>query len=161
VVRDPFTRLESCYRSKILNVDKVAPGMRRCGLWPAMPFAEFVERVAKTPDRRADIHFRSQSDIVLHRQRPLAHVVARFETLAEDWEQIRRGAAAAGKLRLPAWPTRRRPPPSFAAEWSPHMIGLAQERYAEDFERFYPNATDPTGRTRLTPRQIATSATSP
>ena len=71
-VRDPWNRIVSCYEDKI-NDKKIKPAYngqifrsfrQYQGMRVGMSFKEFVEVVAKIPDRISDVHFRSQYDLL-------------------------------------------------------------------------------------------------
>ena len=145
VVRNPFSRLVSCYESKILAPEAVSPGMRRSGMTARMRFGEFVETVAATPDRRADIHYRSQADILTHEGAIVPHFIARFEQLPADWERLRAILGEEHGLRLPAWPERRAEPDRkrLTSPWTGSLVALVRQRYEADFRLFYPDAEDP------------------
>lgn len=59
LVRNPWERLVSTYRDKVLR-DRIHPPLGKLGFEARMPFLDFVERVVEIPDRDADPHIRSQ-----------------------------------------------------------------------------------------------------
>lgn len=144
-VRNPFDRLLSCYNSKILARYGLGNGMLRSGMNARMSFAEFVERVATIPDRRAQIHFRSQADILTWQGRLVPQFVGRFEHLAEDWERLTCILRERHGVHLAPWPAQqavsRRPPA--ASPWTPALAARVRERFRADFELFYPGTDDP------------------
>lgn len=100
-VRNPWSRLVSCYRDKILLQAKgytrstLRPGIANClaayeQMYPAMPFAEFIRVVADIPDEAADPHFRSQLTFLADDGPLKIDYVGRFENLANDLRQIQR-----------------------------------------------------------------------
>lgn len=89
-VRNPLTRLYSCYRDKVVNA-----AQRRdcCTLSPyrihlGMSFDEFVSRTVEIPDKYADQHFRSASSFLVYQNELLVDYVGKFEHLNQDWEVI-------------------------------------------------------------------------
>jgi hypothetical protein len=93
-VRNPFARLVSCYRDKILwePGDPIYPrpyfDIAPYRLPTNVPFAEFASRVARIPDRVADRHFKSQSaDLYRHGERVVGFV-GHMERLDHDWHHI-------------------------------------------------------------------------
>jgi hypothetical protein len=89
-VRNPFTRLYSCYRDKVVNA---ADRREKCKLAPygihfGMDFEDFVRCVADIPDREADQHFRSQHSFVCCDDRIMADYVGKIERFEEDWRPL-------------------------------------------------------------------------
>ncbi len=94
-VRNPFERLVSCYRDKVIysgsNEIYSTPYFQQYYYFPIpanIPFSEFVERVARIPDCLADRHFKSQSAFLYHQGKLLVDYVGKFEALARDWKTI-------------------------------------------------------------------------
>ncbi|MBD3649309.1 MAG: alpha/beta fold hydrolase, partial [Pseudomonadales bacterium] len=99
-VRNPWDRLVSCYRDKILlEVDgftdaTIRPGIANCfarfdEFRPGMSFDEFVDAVVSIPDEDADVHFRSQYTFVTNRSMEVAvDYLGRYETLTEGVAHI-------------------------------------------------------------------------
>ena len=89
-VRNPLTRLYSCYRDKVVNAQQ---RRGRCTLSPygvhfGMSFEDFIERVAEIPDKSSDQHFRSQSALLLYNNELLVDYWGKLERFAEDWEVL-------------------------------------------------------------------------
>ena len=89
-VRNPLTRLYSCYRDKVVNAQQRRD---RCTLSPygvhfGMSFEHFIERVAEIPDKYSDQHFRSQSAVLLYRGELLVDYWGKLEQLAEGFEVL-------------------------------------------------------------------------
>lgn len=148
-VRNPFARLVSCYRDKILwePGDPVYPrpyyDIAPYTLPVNSSFAEFVARIDRIPDRLADRHFKSQSAQLYQGRERLVRFVGRMEHLAEDWR------AVATKHDLPptlqrAHTTREKGP---HADWRDYydraLVDAVYTRYHDDFERLgYADARD-------------------
>ncbi|MGL1832507.1 sulfotransferase family 2 domain-containing protein [Rhodocyclaceae bacterium SMB388] len=135
-VRNPLTRLHSCYRDKVVNA---AERREKCTLSPygiqfGMSFDEFAMRIAEIPDARADQHFRSQHSFVASGGALLVDYVGKIEQFEEDWLPLKvrfglpppaRSRRVSGEpLAVPDLPLSRA-----AAE-------QAVRRYAEDIEIF-------------------------
>ena len=89
-VRNPLTRLYSCYRDKVVNAQQ---RRKRCTLSPyrihfGMSFEEFIDRVAEIPDKYSDQHFRSQSAQLVHQGDLLVDYWGKLERFADDWEVL-------------------------------------------------------------------------
>lgn len=111
-VRNPWDRLVSCYRDKILLAVKgytsstIRPGIANClarfdEFRPGMSFPAFVDAVVSIPDERADDHFRSQYTFITNRSSTVAiDFVGRFEALAADLARVQQ-LANLPKFQLP------------------------------------------------------------
>lgn len=156
-VRDPLTRLASCWRDKIMDLSDGAllPGFAAIGLRAGMPFDEFVEFVAGRPDAEctsAAQHFRSQAWSLAADGSVIPNLMGRFETLADDWRRVRRAVAERGGPGLPDLPHERRSD-SASAPWTPRARAFALHRYREDVRLFgyapaRKHAIDPDAETR-------------
>jgi chondroitin 4-sulfotransferase 11 len=135
-VRNPLDRLLSCYAQKIVYYEKqlgMKPLLWRYGktFHKDMSFAEFVEAVAKIPDRVSDIHFRSQHTFLYHRKKLMVDFVGHFEQLEQDWGLLRE------KFGLPALPHQNRSQHvDYREAYTPELARLAARRYRKDIELF-------------------------
>lgn len=148
-VRNPFARLVSCYRDKILwePGDAIYPRPYFDIVPYALPtnvsFAEFAARVARIPDRIADRHFKSQSSHLYRRGERLVGFVGHMERLDADWRTL------AERHDLPvalerAHTTRAKGP---HADWRDYYdratVDVVAERYREDLAKLgYEGARD-------------------
>lgn len=89
-VRNPLTRLYSCYRDKVVNAasKREACTLEMYGIGFGITLDEFVHRVADIPDEKADQHFRSQYTFLMHGDTLLLDHLGRLETFAADWRWI-------------------------------------------------------------------------
>jgi hypothetical protein len=135
-VRNPLTRLYSCYRDKVVNAEKKKD---RCSLSPygihfGMSFDAFVTRVVEIPDKYADQHFRSACSFLMYKGELVVDFVGKFERFNEDWEVI------ASQFGLPApGKTKRVSGPSTGLKdipISPSVLEMVIERYANDLDAF-------------------------
>ena len=162
VVRDPFDRILSGYLNRFLmRSDAVAQHAMRTGLAdrlgpdstpPDVRFADFVEYLARTPNRRLNEHWRPQSDFLIGSYTRYL----RFEHLAEDTaflaargltlEAARGHATSTNRRDLgPGWGDRRARRlrrvrrrrgalPTRENMYDERLHALVAERYAEDIE---------------------------
>ncbi len=137
VVRNPFTRLVSCYKNKIIRGEwlygRYLFGSLIYGLRKDISFENFVDKILVIPDSSADIHFRSQSSII---DKTSSFVdVLRFENIENDFDHIR------VKFNLAKLPKKNK---SVSQEWldfyTPELATKVYERFKTDFTRWYPNA---------------------
>jgi len=92
-VRNPFDRIVSCYKHKILHVrnqnqNQPIPYILRKYIPLDATFTEFVNVIRGVPDSHADRHFKSQYAILYEGGRLLPDWVGRFETLADSWAEL-------------------------------------------------------------------------
>ena len=89
-VRNPFTRVLSCYLDKFIQDEKerewLAPTL---GFDPAHPplFREFLTRVSEQPEQRRDLHWASQAHI-LRPDRIGYSFIGRFEFFRQHMEHV-------------------------------------------------------------------------
>ncbi len=138
-VRNPWARLFSCYRDKI-----VGPTVRDdefilgdYGFTPGMPFAAFVRGVAEIDDLRADPHFASQFHALSHEGELAVDYVGRFERLPGDWDRL------CQRYDLPELPWApvgsSRPRFDFdhhKPHYTPELAEIVGRRYADDVRHF-------------------------
>ncbi len=146
-VRDPFTRLVSCYEDRVRRPIYAPIGryyfdtaynrvlIRRLfgsEFSQDMSFEAFVNLVAKIPDWLADGHFKSQYGWIYRFGRPIPDYVGRLETLAEDWRPL------AARFGLPEPEHRNRSNQQDIASYftTERLVALAAKRYRKDIELF-------------------------
>ena len=107
VIRDPATRIASCYRNKIVvpREGKLMTSLSRLGFRKEMSLSDFVAQACALPDCITGVHLRSQAHYVLHQRELVPNRLLLFEHLQEDWEQLRadvrsRLGLALGPLRV-------------------------------------------------------------
>ncbi|MEJ1161970.1 sulfotransferase family 2 domain-containing protein [Prosthecomicrobium sp. N25] len=151
IVRDPFDRLVSCWSDMIARPAAILPNLDRLGFRRGMEFGDFVERVARIPDRAADLHFRSQASIVSARGRVVPSLVGRMETIGTDWERVRAAVLERTGTDLGSLPqknVRRRDRSDVQRLFADgRLVDRVRVRYADDFRLFYPGreAPEPAG----------------
>lgn len=144
-VRNPWDRLVSCYLNKLSEED--CPGMKypaslSAKVYCGMPFSEFVEVVAETPDSRANLHFRSQSSMICgtlggeERRHPLVDFVGRFENLQADFKVVAQRIGGGAGLQLGHLMRSNRNLRSYAEFYDGTLESLVSERYREDIGKF-------------------------
>lgn len=147
-VRNPWDRLVSCYRNKILSTpeaerlvadysDEYVNGVFR-GFLPfkvfhrGMSFDEFVEAVCGIPDAQANGHFQSQAPWLKDEEGMLPSFIGKFETLQEDFSRL------CESLGRPSQLPHLRPSGRHRYEdyYTGRTQGMVAQRYAEDIEVF-------------------------
>jgi hypothetical protein len=143
-VRNPWDRLVSCYRDKILGevADFTrfgASGVARClerfdAFRAGMTFAEFVRAIADIPDSAADEHFRAQADFLTDADKYLnVDFIGRFENLEMDFARL------AARLNLPVRSLPRLQSATgtdYSGFYTSETRLLVAKRYAQDINLF-------------------------
>lgn len=149
-VRDPFHRLVSCYRDKVLELgeeDKLwnlrkyekhllsipLYDLLRYQKWPDS-FADFVSLVASTPDHLADVHFRSQYTTLYENGELLVDYIGKVEDFAEDMrylcDRFDLPILETGKLRCSSESY------DYRDYYTPELVERVAQRYRQDIEAF-------------------------
>lgn len=143
-VRDPFSRTVSYYNDKVVGPSDLPTAAQRDGVGKGMGFADFLDRLAAMRDEDIDVHLLPQSTILVHEGRLVPSFVGRHETIVRDWRRLRKRLVRAGAPDPGPLPKRNRRAPDghdlSAYFGDPGLRRLVRERYAADFERFYPDA---------------------
>ncbi len=131
VVRNPFTRLVSCYIYKLKIQRRFDPvtTLEEFGFTPEMDFKHFVERVCALPDEKSDRHFRSQGFQIPNHTR-----IFRLEE--QDWSEWE---ATFPGFTMPH--VRKSGVENHLGYYTPATMQMVYERYIDDFKRFYPEVT--------------------
>ena len=138
-VRNPWARLYSCYRDKILG-----PTLRdqqfilgHFGFAPGMPFPDFVRGVAEIPDEEADGHFVGQFFALSHQGKLVTDYVGRFEHLPADWEPVRERFGLDPLPWAPVGSARPRWDFEFhRSYYTSELVEVVRRRYADDIHHF-------------------------
>lgn len=139
-VRNPWSRVVSCYRDKILNAHpqhKVHIIKQYEGLYPNMPFSDFVDWLCASEgkDDNADRHWISQYKLISDSKgKLLCDFIGKYENLEKDTAKIME------KLQLPysnlpktnAKPTEK----SYQKYYNLRTKKLIEKRYKIDIELF-------------------------
>jgi len=89
-VRNPLSRVWSCYRNKVINPRMAGKkDILSCGeFYYGMDFTEFVDVLAGLPDDITDRHLRSQSWFLCDKQGLLPDFTGKLENFDADWKVI-------------------------------------------------------------------------
>jgi len=99
IVRNPWDRLVSCYKNKILasgdTNDFYENGVHRMLVknygdlfFSDMTFEQFAEAVCMIPDKFAEDHFRSQHTFISHRGKVFVDHIGKLENIEREWEYL-------------------------------------------------------------------------
>ena len=146
-VRNPFCRIASCYFEKIAQKEQrgEASGFQGKGFREGMSFRDFVELISSIKDKNANKHFRSQSSMLLYQGSDICDFVGRIENMDADWATLQKLVATNLGYTLPdvrkVHQSNNRP--KTAEMYDAKLIRLVRERYASDFELYYPDLMAP------------------
>jgi hypothetical protein len=141
-VRNPWSRLVSTYRNKILG-EKITNAYYRDGVhrgflkwrfpfYVGMPFEEFADFICTLPDDRVEKHLKSQSHFLVHRGILVPSFIGRFETLSRDWAELCRILGANMDLVC----HNRTDGAPYPTYYTTRLVNLVGDRYHEDVVRF-------------------------
>ncbi|RLA04628.1 MAG: hypothetical protein DRQ45_00385 [Gammaproteobacteria bacterium] len=90
-VRNPVTRIYSCYKNKVLDQRKTGGRniLSNHGIHLDMDFPAFVDTIIKIPDRKIDRHLRSLAWFLSDAEGLVVDYVGKLETFRDDWEYLR------------------------------------------------------------------------
>ncbi|MDR9392516.1 MAG: sulfotransferase family 2 domain-containing protein [Trueperaceae bacterium] len=139
VVRDPWSRIYSCYKQKLAQATPITKARTlhgRRGLHASMSFDAFVRWLA-THDGRDDVadrHWMSQTKILGMDRGMTYDFIGRLDAFDEALEAI------AERIGIPthvfAHELRTARPDEYLAHYTPALVRIVAERYADDVERF-------------------------
>lgn len=134
-VRNPWTRLYSCYLAKIRRSPNRR--LRHLGLDQCKTFEDFVMRVYDIPDEDADEHFMSQDYLLTYKGNFLPDQIYRFETYVKDWEKLRLRLERQTGVKLLDLPhIFRTESRDYRRAYSTRLVDFVGERYRADCSRF-------------------------
>lgn len=142
-VRNPWSRLVSCYRDKVENKPvnddtdpKSAPAvlLGRNIASEYATFAEFVEAVCGTPDEKANRHFRSQHVFLTdNKGRLMPEDIFYFEDLPDVFNRVMDRIGLA-QVVLPQRNDSKKKP--YQEYYTPRLRDMVTDRYRRDIDLF-------------------------
>jgi len=134
-VRNPLSRLRSCYTNKIIDAKKQGSKnqFQNFGIGFDISFDDFVREVSAIPDELSDRHFRSQNWFVSIEGKVITDYLGKMESFTEDWDVLRKRF---GFSELPHANTSRQRGGSYKEFYNRETYQLALERYHKDIEMF-------------------------
>ncbi|MFC1778882.1 sulfotransferase family 2 domain-containing protein [Thermodesulfobacteriota bacterium] len=131
-VRNPYERIYSCYKNKILDVRNLGGRniFEKHGIDLNVSFEEFVRKVSVLPDHKSDRHFRSQAWFLTWKGELLPSFVGKLENMNDDWKVLQERFAIAPPPQINVSSVKPLP------EMSSETKALIVKRYIDDFELF-------------------------
>lgn len=134
-VRNPWTRLFSCYLAKITRNQN--RHIRHLRLDSCRTFEDFVLRVCDIPDEQADEHFMSQDYLLTYNGDFLPDQVYHFETYSEDWHTLRQLLEQQTGIQLHDLPhIFNTKSDDYRRAYTTRLVDLVGKRYQGDCKRF-------------------------
>lgn len=145
VVRNPLLRLISLYER---NVNEEYPQhlfhLYGNAFKHKMNFTQFINRVCKIPDGRADKHFRSQYWFLEQNNQLIPDFIGRFETLDKDWEYLNKrfqlGPLQKHNASNPLEPIHYYTPETFEMTYKRYKRDIELFGYEKEVTSMYPNS---------------------
>ena len=136
-VRNPFSRLLSAYLDKIVLTEgfraKFLAALGRDG--GGITFAEFIDVVAAETDEQMDDHYSVQCRHIFQSHIPY-DFIGRFEALPEGIAEVGRRIGVDMRPYAVRLDAHRTGAEDYARHYTPRMVRLVQDRFAEDFRAF-------------------------
>lgn len=132
--RDPLDRFRSCWRDKIIGVDRVRAALALIGCEPGMSLDEFSTVVSGTEDKDLDRHLLPQHYKLFLNGTLRVGTLFRYEALPSEWASFRSMVLDHCGRRLADLP-RINVSTQVQSVWSERSRGSIAERYRLDLER--------------------------
>jgi hypothetical protein len=140
-VREPFSRLYSCWNNKVIENETLSRQLLEIGVVKGMTFETFVETVCNAPDEGSDVHVRSQASFLTLGSQLLPHFVGRVETMDSDWTHLQYEVRLRSGHALPEIARRNAramATPDISEQYPLELRQMVARRYQRDYELFYP-----------------------
>jgi len=136
IVRNPWERLVSCYKNKIIGDREENKGffILNPQFHRGMSFEAFIETVARTPDNNADVHFIQQLYFLHDFEGDfLVNYIGDLHRLEEHIEEIKLKTSAPFKT-LPHINSTKKD--SYESYYTTELVEKVQERFSWDIDFF-------------------------
>ena len=137
-VQRPAERVAAAYDLLIASQKPLPTFYVRHGFVPGMGLSQFVHRICRIGDLRADNLFRSQADILAQTKAKTA-LILRTDQLARDWPRLESLVAekAGSAAVLPPLPDLPEPSPAAADLTRGLLADRLARRYAQDLRQYF------------------------
>jgi len=144
-VRDPFARLVSCYKDKVIKPQQhngryyfdtgynkqLIQRLYGNSFKVDMSFSEFVKLVVKIPDLLADGHFMSQTAFLYRFNKRIPDYIGKLENIESDWNML------SEKFDLPVLAVKNKTKHVGLSEYyTDELIDIVCQRYKKDISNF-------------------------
>lgn len=137
VIRQPDTRILSCYQNKIAAPHRgiILKSLRSLGFYKKMPLADFIDLACALPNWKTDMHLRDQTYYLFHRKKLIPNVILIFERLDKDWPKFCSMVREALKINLGDLPFANKT--GKLPDMPSHLKTKVQQRYERDYNFYY------------------------
>jgi hypothetical protein len=135
-VRNPFTRLVSCYRDKIQDRSSVTK--KYFGYLRGLSFENFIKTIDKIPVRYMDRHFKPQYTTLQFKGELQPDYIGRVEMFETDFKVLQEKF----DLETPPKINSRKKDKEWHEYYTEEIAHLVYTNYKQDFELWYPDAYD-------------------
>ena len=141
-VRNPWARAYSCWKDKITTQTKFCDIFiltKYRGLYPDMPFEEFVKWLASEngSDDFADRHWLSQYELLKNEQGKISiDFIGKSEQIAEDFKTLLQHLKIDESLKLSNSNATAEKRDQYKTAYTPYLKKMIYERYKKDIEVF-------------------------
>lgn len=147
IVRNPWDRLVSCYKNKILSSGDTNEfyenGVHRALVknygdlfHQSMTFDEFAEAVCNIPDDIAEDHFRSQHTFITHRGQLIVDHIGKLENIDQEWAYLCANINIDNKLENINVSSNSGTKRAYKDYYSDDLRDKVAQRYQKDIEMF-------------------------
>ena len=136
-IRNPYTRILSCYRNKVKN--SFHKPFQKYGFNEKMSFFEFLKEINQIDDNESEIHFRSQYAQLTYKGSFLANYIMRMESIDVDWQLVQKFLNSLGGDILPLPKINASPIDRPRHVFTKMELDVIEERFSKDIIFFsYP-----------------------
>jgi len=131
IVRNPFERLVSCYKNKVLDEDYMPIQKGYDSLfYKGMPFEEFAKGVCQLPDLLSDRHFRSQYSYLFYKGDLIVDFLGKLENIEKDFAIIKKKYDLGELPHINPSKVKK----SYKNYYTPELLKMVYKRYKNDVE---------------------------
>jgi|TARA_Y100000996_G_scaffold391841_1_gene354127 glycosyltransferase involved in cell wall biosynthesis len=147
IVRNPWDRLVSCYKNKILSTNDTNEfyegGVHRALVrdygdlfYSGMDFTAFAEAVCGIPDALAEDHFRSQHTFITHRGQVFTNRIGKLEDIEQEWTYLCANMNIDNELQNINVSSNSGTKRTYKEYYSDELRDKVAQRYQKDIEMF-------------------------
>lgn len=136
-VRNPFSRLVSCYKNKInLSPKKASKALLIYpGIYPHMPFKEFILAISKIPRKKMEGHFALETDYLFTKDgKSKVDFIGKFENLEKDMKKLYKKLKIINPPKLEFLNSTKKD--NYKNYYTPELIRIVEKKYALDLKNF-------------------------
>lgn len=130
LVRNPFSRLESCWRDKVMDGE---PLKFKWDIPPKMPWDKFIRHVCQQTDDEANQHYRSMAYDLEGESGVIPNIVIRIED--NEWGIVQDAVRQWCGVKLPDLLIENGSN-QHELKWTNKLTSLVRRRYKRDFKLF-------------------------